>query len=633
MTRSLSEFAPFNEILGTASTNVPAYSNHSDEFFSIERNFLHGIFTGIKWQCVEYARRWLLLRKGCVFKNVPCAADIWSQVNTIERVTDAKHFSLKCHPNGSSEPPTIDSLLIYSRSEEQPVGHIAIICGVGPNYVRIAEQNNKFHFWDNDYAREIPLEYKDGLYYIEDEDPISGWIEIEDHHQLEPFHESHISSILQQYQQAQSVGQLERSFIKYQLDQSKIPWLNKDDPVEKFFMELYGEDIRRINHSNEHLSYYKINQDLIFSVANVTNELHRMFIRATHYVIQDNELLESFSIPKIFWNRIRQSWINEQNFSALSRLNIAFDGQQFKALEYHADSESALFECAILHGKWAEHVHLPSTFMSAFRLHRILVNKWKRMNINTLIHVLIDNDHDQHLTALYMQNVFREAGIESKLCMMTEQFVWKDSIIVDSDGIQVKLVWKLARWENVFQDYLQMIKERGFENNNSEQLFHQWKPMVNEHPRLSEILLNDQIRVIEPLWTVILSSRAILPVLWTLYPNHPLLLRTQWHLTDDLKQKSFVKKPIVGRCDHNMILSNNNVDSVKSDNEIKISDQSFIYQEMFQSKTYDGYYPIIASWIIHDHFAGFGICEDQQFDTNANNATIPCCIIWSDQDD
>jgi hypothetical protein len=35
-------FAPFNNILGTASTNVPAYSNTDVEIFSIERHYMHG---------------------------------------------------------------------------------------------------------------------------------------------------------------------------------------------------------------------------------------------------------------------------------------------------------------------------------------------------------------------------------------------------------------------------------------------------------------------------------------------------------------------------------------------------------------------------------------------------------------
>ena len=123
-----------------------------------------------EWQCVEYARRWLLLRKGCVFKNIRHAADIWSQSTYVERVTDGKQFPLKAHPNGSPTLPIIDSFLNYSRSTEQPFGHIALICEVGPDYIRIAEQNNEFHYWREGYARQLQIIQRDGLYYTEDGD-------------------------------------------------------------------------------------------------------------------------------------------------------------------------------------------------------------------------------------------------------------------------------------------------------------------------------------------------------------------------------------------------------------------------------------------------------------------------------
>jgi len=48
---------PFNKVQGIASTNVHAYSNGHDDFFSVERHYLHGIFMGFKWQCVEFARQ------------------------------------------------------------------------------------------------------------------------------------------------------------------------------------------------------------------------------------------------------------------------------------------------------------------------------------------------------------------------------------------------------------------------------------------------------------------------------------------------------------------------------------------------------------------------------------------------
>jgi hypothetical protein len=212
MASTIKNHVPFNEVEGIASINVPAYSNRNSSIFRIGRNYLHGIYTGYQWQCVEFARRWLLLRKSCVFKDIPSACNIWSDVQYIERVTDGQQFPLRPVANGSSQPPKKDSILIYYRSRRMPFGHVAIITDVVPGYVHIAEQNNLHNYWPGDYARRASLRFENGLYYIDDEDKLYGWMEIEDNGQLQPFDESNKDQILRQYIDSQPIGIFERLF-------------------------------------------------------------------------------------------------------------------------------------------------------------------------------------------------------------------------------------------------------------------------------------------------------------------------------------------------------------------------------------------------------------------------------------
>jgi glutathionylspermidine amidase/synthetase len=219
----------------------------------------------------------------------------------------------------------------------------------------------------------------------------------------------------------------------------------------------------------------------------------------------------------------------------------------------------------------------------------------------------------------------KEAGIESKLYVGTDKLYWKDDTIVDNDGETVKLVWKLWMWDTIFQDYIDAAKERGSDNDNST------KHLNGQHPRISDILLNDQIKVIEPLWKVITSNRALLPVLWLMYPNHPYLLRSEWNLTDELKHTSFVKKPIVGRCGHNVTLYGPGGDSVLAATTGNFSNRDSIYQELFPLRNYDGYHAIIGSWIIRTSCAGFCAREDQSLIISNNSPLTPCCIIWEEE--
>ncbi|CAF4506244.1 unnamed protein product, partial [Rotaria magnacalcarata] len=80
-------------------------------------------------------------------------------------------------------------------------------------------------------------------------------------------------------------------------------------------------------------------------------------------------------------------------------------------------------------------------------------------------------------------------NIESKLSILFDNLYWKDSKILDDEGNEVKLIWKTWMWETTFSDYLQAEKDGNLN-----------KKINGEHPRLCEVLLNDDIKVIEPLW-------------------------------------------------------------------------------------------------------------------------------------
>ncbi|CAF1014722.1 unnamed protein product [Adineta ricciae] len=189
--RSVSEqqLAPFNAKVGVASSNVPAYSNGNDSYYSGEDSYLYGTYMGLKWQCVEYARRWTFLRKSSVFESVEGANNMWTQLKYVERVADKKQFSLKHHPNGSPTPPTNESYLIYPINKGAPYGHVAVIVDVLPNAIRIAEQNYYFNYWTKNYSRELPVTYRNGLYYVQDISEIYGWMEIDDKKELKPLDE------------------------------------------------------------------------------------------------------------------------------------------------------------------------------------------------------------------------------------------------------------------------------------------------------------------------------------------------------------------------------------------------------------------------------------------------------------
>lgn len=98
------------------------------------------IATGIKFQCVEFARRWLLIYHDMLFDNVDNAFNIWN-LNTITRITDNKRFSFLSILNDGRALPKVGSLLIYRKSPLLQSGHVAVVIKVEPNMIYFAERN------------------------------------------------------------------------------------------------------------------------------------------------------------------------------------------------------------------------------------------------------------------------------------------------------------------------------------------------------------------------------------------------------------------------------------------------------------------------------------------------------------
>ncbi|CAF4788761.1 unnamed protein product, partial [Rotaria magnacalcarata] len=76
----------------------------------------------------------------------------------------------------------------------------------------IAEQNNLCNYWPGDYARREPLRFENGLYYIDDQHKIYGWMGIQYNDQLHPFDEADKDKILRQYIYREPIGLFRRVF-------------------------------------------------------------------------------------------------------------------------------------------------------------------------------------------------------------------------------------------------------------------------------------------------------------------------------------------------------------------------------------------------------------------------------------
>jgi len=136
-------FAPrtykFGDKIGTFD-GVTAYSNQRDETNSSAPNYYNGIYTGIKWQCVEFVRRYLQVKQGVTFSDVDSAFEI----------PNAQFTTLNGKPIHMTNELKVGSIIVWPKNFEDkcPDGHVAIVSSVTSAGITVVEQNyidNKFN--------------------------------------------------------------------------------------------------------------------------------------------------------------------------------------------------------------------------------------------------------------------------------------------------------------------------------------------------------------------------------------------------------------------------------------------------------------------------------------------------------
>ena len=169
---------PFGEKLGT-NNGVSAFSNCRSECVkpipnSLKKENEKDVYTGIKWQCVEYERRWWITQKNITFGSVDTANEIFD-LTSAEDLKTGKKIKLIKTSNGETSTPKEGDLLIYKKSVKDdtlPYGHVAVIVNVNisEGYVDIAEENYSNSVWEEKekYSRRLALVSKDNKYVIYD---------------------------------------------------------------------------------------------------------------------------------------------------------------------------------------------------------------------------------------------------------------------------------------------------------------------------------------------------------------------------------------------------------------------------------------------------------------------------------
>jgi glutathionylspermidine synthase len=127
-----------------------------------------------------------------------------------------------------------------------------------------------------------------------------------------------------------------------------------------------------------------------------------------------------------------------------------------------------------------------------------------------------------------------------------------------------------------------------------------------------------QLAMIEPPWKLLLSCKAILAILWELYPDHPNLLPAYFD-ADRLGAK-YVRKPFYSREGANVEIHGPRGVFAQPGT---YGAEGYVYQAYAELPDFEGNYPVIGSWIVGDEPAGMGIREDVNPVTRNTSRFVP----------
>ena len=341
-------------------------------------------------------------------------------------------------------------------------------------------------------------------------------------------------------------------------------------------------------------AYYSFTLDEVDNLEKATTTLWDLCLKAVQHVI-DNKLYSQFKIPENYIEYIEKTW-NEDVPSIFGRFDLCYKNGKIKMLEFNADTPTSLYEAGIVQWFWLQDFDKNKDQFNS--IHEKLIAYWKYLKVYLQpgkLHFTCLKETLEDLTNTeYMRDCAIQAGLDTKLVFI-DDIGWDENAkqFVDMEDESIRNIFKLYPWE--------WLAAEQFGKNILED--------------------TNQTFWIEPGWKMILSNKAILPILWELNPDCEYLLPAYF---DENGMKDYVKKPILSREGANIEMVKHYGTIEKTDGEY--GEEGFVYQQLFELPDFDNNYPVIGSWIIGQEAAGIGIREAINLITDNKSRFVPHLI-------
>lgn len=259
-----------------------------------------------------------------------------------------------------------------------------------------------------------------------------------------------------------------------------------------------------------------------------------MCLAAADHIVAEDRLADLGITDARVAAAVTESWHRRAELPSLyGRFDLRYDGTgPAKLLEYNADTPTSLVEAASPQWFWMEERFPGADQWNS--LHERLVEAWRAQAALLppgaplhFAHSAADELGEDLMTVAYLKETAEQAGLTTDWLAM-EEIGW-DSLsgrFVDNRLHFIRGIFKLYPWE--------------------------WLTTDSFGPHVLDTLDNGggtgSTLWIEPAWKMLLSNKALLAILWELYPGHPHLLPAYLDGPRELATTTgYVAKPLLGR--------------------------------------------------------------------------------------
>ncbi|WP_415906024.1 glutathionylspermidine synthase family protein [Neptuniibacter sp. QD72_48] len=376
-------------------------------------------------------------------------------------------------------------------------------------------------------------------------------------------------------------------------------WRETAEQYGFHFHTLYGEPYW------DESAYYQFSLEQIEQdIEAPTAEIQQMCLAVVEHVVGNEDLLRRFQIPEAFWDEIARSWFARED-SLYSRIDLCYDGKSpAKFLENNADTPTSLYETGFWQWVWLQQqVDRGKQSRNADQFNSLqerLIERFKALKVrqpSRLLHLASCKDTiEDRGTVQYLQDCAQQAGLLNDFIYVEDIGINEDQRFVDQLGKPINWLFKLYPWEFM------------------------------QREEYGEYIAQSGTTFLEPIWKSLVSNKALLPLLWELFPNHPNLLPA--YFEDDPRAAElthYVRKPIFSREGANISIVNQGEVIAKA--EGPYGEEGYIVQACHPLPKFGDNHTLIGSWLIDDQPAGISLREDKHPITQDLSRFLPHIIL------